>query len=114
LAGTTQGSRHGQLWVSGTLDVGAAPGYEPNSGDGFEIISFATRVGDFAADAFHSKGRSLTEGVGPISFTVKESSTSNPFDRRVGLPYRKGTRGIRSPGRNREGFATPVDQARPS
>jgi hypothetical protein len=54
LGGTTPGTNHsllqitGDATLAGTISVSLAPGYLPNPGDSFNVLTYKSRAGDFA------------------------------------------------------------------
>jgi phage baseplate assembly protein gpV len=87
LGGTTAGTGYDQLKVSGaaslagTLTVSLLDSFTPASGDSFQVLTFASRTGDFATKNFPDLGSlSLVAAynTGNLTLTVRGSATLNP------------------------------------
>jgi hypothetical protein len=88
LGGTTAGTQYDQLKVTGaaslggTLTVDLINGFSPAAGNSFQVLTFASRTGDFAAENFPDLGSlSLNAVFNPTNLTLVVqggSSTLSP------------------------------------
>src|SRR5205823_1268547 len=87
IGGLSPGSQYDRLAVggaatlAGTLNVSMANGYTPNSGNTFQVITYASRSGAFSTVNGLELGNGLTlyPDYNPTNLTLRVAGTSTPM-----------------------------------
>jgi hypothetical protein len=98
IGGLMPGTSHDRLNVTGSatlrgvLNVGLAPGYRPQPGDGFRVLTFGSRSGSFRGlgGLDLGGGKYLTPAYGPSELTLLTTNGPTNLHQMVLVPCSEG------------------------